>query len=434
VAGADGSQPRCIGCTDVVDGRDGVRIFQAEPSAADRPNEPLRKTGFTVYTNQSKDLAAWYPDGQWIFAGVEMPRHALKHHLGNSEVGMFNDLWAISADGKIWVQLTDFASAWQFEDATVFMPFQSSDSSNCPAGSQYAPAKLFKRQQAPYSAYAGSATQAPPPCLGTMRPTVGQAGGASLVPIAWGERVGLDPKYSWAGPLQLAMAEIAFVGDLPALANYRRNLTPTPRDPRGSGLWSNPHGDTQIGCGYEPWAFSRDNRRLGFASDVFLSTSSPAAKPVEMPYSEAFTDVVAWQWQEQPRLWDVTAYNENYAYQNNCAPGRAKYYGHWEEPMVFSLGAGAETIAFGSSANLDPPWNPMDHKATFGLEVWALRSDGSKPALRLTHFNGGPGDHWLAYPTATDPADNSLFITVVPGGQPGGNPPGAIYKIGAPPL
>jgi hypothetical protein len=59
VAGADGSQPRCIGCTDVVDGRDGVRIFQAEPSAADRPNEPLRKTGFTVYTNQSKDLAAW---------------------------------------------------------------------------------------------------------------------------------------------------------------------------------------------------------------------------------------------------------------------------------------------------------------------------------------------------------------------------------------
>lgn len=69
VAGADGSQPRCIGCTDVVDGRDGVRIFQAEPSAADRSNAPLRKTGFTVYANQNKDLAAWYPDGQWIFAG-----------------------------------------------------------------------------------------------------------------------------------------------------------------------------------------------------------------------------------------------------------------------------------------------------------------------------------------------------------------------------
>ena len=112
------ASPRCIGCADMVDGLDGVRIFQAELSDADRPNAPLRKTGFTVYANQNKDLAAWYPDGQWLFAGVEMPRHALKHDLGNSEVGMFNDLWAISADGKIWVQLTDFAGTWQFEDAT----------------------------------------------------------------------------------------------------------------------------------------------------------------------------------------------------------------------------------------------------------------------------------------------------------------------------
>jgi hypothetical protein len=40
-------------------------------------------------------------------------------------------------------------------------------------------------------------------------------------------------------------------------------------------------------------------------------------------------------------------------------------------------------------------------------------------------------DTRLGYLTATN---NSLFITVVSGGQPGANLPGAIYKIGAPPL
>jgi len=436
VSAADGSHPRCIGCVDVVDGRDGVRIFAATPSASATPNAPQRQVGASVYANQNKDLAAWSPDGKWLFAGVEMPKHALMHQLGNSEVGMFNDLWAIAADGKTWIQLTDFAHTWTFADHAVFMPYPSVLTAQCPTGTQYAHADahahgLFEKpQQAPYSGYTCSAKQAPPPALGTMRPTVGPSA-QGRVPIAWAERVGLDRHYAWAGVLQLAMAKIAFVEGLPTLIEYRRNLTPTPRDPSGEGLWANPGGDTQIGSGYEPWSFSRDNSRLGFASDVFLSTSSPAVKQTETVHSEAFTDVASWQWQGRAQLRDVTAYGANYAYRDNAGPEPVNHYGHWEEPAVFSLGHAPEFIAFGSSANMDPPWNPMAHKTTFGLDVWMIRIDGTRPAMRLTHFNDSTARK-LAYPTATDPVDDSLFITVVPGGKGGGNPPGAVYRLAVP--
>lgn len=441
VADKDGSRPHCVGCADVVDSRDGVQIFQVLPSPSGIPNAVVRKTGFAVYANQNKDLAAWYPDGKWIFAGVEMPRHALKHDLGNSEVGMFNDLWAISADGKIWVQPTDFAHTWQFFDTSTYLPFQSPDARNCSTGAQYAKggARSSMRPsgpaQAPYESYACSARHAPPPAFGTMRPTVGNSGTGALVPIAWAERVGLDPKYAWAGPLQLAMGGIAFVNGLPTVVNYQRNLTPTPEHPDGKDLWSNPNGNTQIGCGYEPWAFSRDNSRLGVATDAFLSNSSPSVRRGENPGSEAFTDVGSWKWAGNQSFQNMTAYGRLYPYEPNGAPGEARYYGHWEEPNVFSLSASVpEYMAFGSSANLSPPWNPMDHKATIGLDVWVRRTDGSKSAVRLTHFNGGRGDRWLAYPTAADPSNNSLFVTVAPGGRPGANPPGAIYTLSVPKL
>jgi hypothetical protein len=334
---------------------------------------------------------------------------------------MFNDLWAISADGKTWVQLTDFSATWQFADDVAKMPFLCADVKNCSLGCQYVATTEY-----PYDAYSCSAKNQPPPAMGLMRPVVGNAAGGALVPIAFGERVGLSADYTWGGPLQLAMADMAFVDQLPALIDYRTNLTPTPRDPAGDTLWSNPGGDTTIGTGYEPWAFSAGNVSLGIASDAFQKTTAPT--------SAAFTDVLTWQWQGTPSLKDVTAFGPRYPYAPNGAPTPINTYGQWEEPMVYSLGANPAFIAFGSSADLNPPWNPLRHASTFGLETWILRTDGSAaPAIKLTHLNDGKGGNKLAYPTAYDPGDNSLYLSVVPAGGTGGaNPAGIVYKIKVP--
>ena len=138
VANADGSSPYCLGCVDIRDGENGVAIYRAIASSTDTPATPERQRNATVYANQNKDLAAWHPAVEWILAAVEMPRHGLSHHLGNGELGMFNDLWAIAVDGKTWVQLTDFAASWTHADTVVHLPFQCADSRNCAAGCQYA--------------------------------------------------------------------------------------------------------------------------------------------------------------------------------------------------------------------------------------------------------------------------------------------------------
>jgi hypothetical protein len=176
IANADGSAPVCLGCTDVVDGQNGVAIYKVAPSTSATPNALVRQTGAIVYANQNKDLATWYPDGRWIIAGVEMPRHALKHAYGNSEVGMFNDLWAISRDGRTWVQLTDFVPTWTYMDSVAVVPYGCGDTlaGHCPAQCQYG-------SVAPYEIYSCSASGQAPPASGTMRPTMsnGFSGGVS---------------------------------------------------------------------------------------------------------------------------------------------------------------------------------------------------------------------------------------------------------------
>lgn len=430
IANSDGSNPYCIGCTDARDGADGVRIYRATPSTTETAAALVRRPNAVIHANQNKDLAAWHPDGKWIIAAVEMPRHALTHHVGNSEIGMFNDLWAISVDGKTWVQLTDFAASWSHVDAVATMPAQCADKPNCPLGCQYSTSE----NRHPFSAYACSDAKKPPPSLGAMRPTVGNRVHKSRrVRVSWAERVGINPRYTWAGPLQLAVADLVLVNNLPVLINYQRNLTPTPRHPDGRGLWRNPTGRGPIGAGYESWTFSPDDACLGVATDVFLSTSNPSVKRRISRSSQAFVDVALWCRDPAPRLINITAYERVvYAYRPNGLRGKLKHYGHWEEPVAFaSDGKGGEYIAFGSSADLDPPWNPLKHNDTMGLDTWLVRADRRKPAVRLTYFNDR-STRMLAYPTAFNPRTNRLYLTVVPGGMGGLNPPGSVYELPLP--
>jgi hypothetical protein len=290
----------------------------------------------------------------------------------------------------------------------------------------------------PFDAYTCSAPGAPPPASGTMRPSFsntfsGDVAGAAK--LAWAERVGLSPSYVWGGVLQIARADVVLQGGLPALVNYRRNLTPTPTRPNGVGLWFNPGGSTVIAAGYEVWAFSENDAQIMIASDVFLSTSDRAVTRTVGPGSQAFTDAIAWVWRGAPTLTNITAWDANvYPYADNGAPYPASKYGHWEEPVVASLGSQTPFYAFASSANLSPPWNPLSTAATLGLENWVVRADRARPAIRLTHFNEpASAPRTWAYPTAMNASTRSLYLTVVPA-VAASNPPGAIYRVVVPAL
>jgi len=439
IANSDGTNPVCIGCTDVVDGQNGVAIYKVLPSTTTVPNAIVRQVGAIVYANQNKDLATWYPEGSWVLAGVEMPRHALTHALGNSEIGIFNDLWAISADGRTWVQLTDYARTWTHQDPVARMPYACADIRNCPLGCQYEGSTPSGAVH-PYRAYSCSAAGVPPPASGTLRPKLSNRFSGDVpgsVKLILGERVGLSPVYTWGGVLQLAMADVLLSGGLPALVNYEQNLTPTPSDPDGQLLWSNPGGNTVIGAGYEPWSFSEDDSVVTFASDVFLSTSDPAVSRTTSPISQAFTDAIAWNWRRTPStLTNITRFDAQiYPYVDNAAPLPLSRYGHWEEPIIAFLSASRPFFAFASSANLTPTWNPLDSN-TFGLETWVVPADRSAPAMKITRFNEpATAPRTVVYPTAASPTARVLYLSVVPGlARLGTNAPGAIYMIVVPPL
>src|SRR3569832_807605 len=192
---------------------------------------------------------------------------------------------------------------------------------------------------------------------------------------------------------------------LPALVDYRRNLTPTAEQPQGTaGLWKNPEGRAEIGNFYEPWSFSADGKRLAIATDAFRSTITGLPQPLGQG-TAAFMDVAEWKWAAQPAvLEDVTRYDATlYPYSPNGVPEQnksgAKYFGHWEEPAVFFTLEGWEYLGFGSSANLSPAWNPLEHSKTFGLETWLIPEDRTSPARKVTSLNGGLGQRSLVYPT-----------------------------------
>jgi hypothetical protein len=430
VANEDGSDPTCIGCQDVTDGQNGVQIYQVAPSTSATPNSLVEQKGFTVYANQNKDIASWTPDGQWIIASVEMPKHPFTHVIGESSLGLYNNLWAISANGKTWVQLTDYENTWQYADPVASIAFQCSDTKNCSVGCQYATAS----NDIPYGAYTCSAPNQPPPAVGLMRAAVGNVETSDMVPVAFAERVGVDSSYTWLGPLQVAIANIDLSSGMPALVDYQRNFTPTPSNPSGAGLWSNPNGTTKIAISYETWGFSQDDSVLGLASDVFLSTSKSGVQQPFTEHSDLFADVVGWKWQSPQSLTDLSAYSSLYAYPPNAAPAPYNTWGYWEEPLVYSVNApGPQFFAFGSSADLNPPWNPDGGSSshTFGLETWIEPTDGSKAATKITNFSS-PGAPMEAVPTSYDPNTNSLILMVA---NPNGSipdPPGSVYRLTVP--
>ncbi|MBA2323251.1 MAG: hypothetical protein H0V92_04250 [Pseudonocardiales bacterium] len=401
VSDRDGSNPVGIGIQDLVDGVGGVQIYETAPSTSATPNLPVRRTGAKIYANQNKDLAAWTPDGAWLVAGVEMPKHALTHDAGNSEVGGFNNLWAISADGKIWVQLTRYENTWTHYDPVAMIPYAALQS----PGEQYSAAG----NDVPFKAYFGSAAGTPPPASGTMRPTLGNRFVGGRVPLAVAERVGYSGAYTWGGPLSLALAEVVFSGGLPALANYRRSLAPTPSNPSGVGGWANPGGATVIGAGYEPWAFSDDDSELLIASDVFLQSTSIASATRQK--LQGYTDVLAWKWQAPHALVNLTARTANYLY----TPNGFNTYGYWEEPSIYATINGAQFVPFGSSANL----------SAFGLDMWLAPRDLASTFKRITTVNRSGNGQWFCYPTAFDTQNRTAYLSVVPYAA-FTNPPGMI--------
>src|SRR5262245_8204493 len=95
IADPDGRRERCLSCRDV-------------------PRGPR--------LNQHKGAPTWHPSGEWLVAGVEMPIHAAPHAKCHAGTGAYVDLWAVSADGRRWVQLTryaPYATRTRFQDRPV---------------------------------------------------------------------------------------------------------------------------------------------------------------------------------------------------------------------------------------------------------------------------------------------------------------------------
>ncbi|MCP5432226.1 MAG: hypothetical protein H6923_03040 [Alphaproteobacteria bacterium] len=427
VSDGEGKGARCIGCADIVDGVDGAQIWKVAPSTDGTPAIPVRLEGARLHANQSKDHPAWTPDGKWLTAAVEMPVHAGIHRIGAGEIGMFTDIYAVSVDGKIWVQLTDWQATWSHADKVSPMPYQSDDPL-CPTGRQYATAK----RPEPYAGYHCSAAGAPPQTSGVMRPTLARTALANgNVALAWGSRVGLDLRYSWGGVQHLATAELAFApSGLPAIVHMRNNLAPTPADPDGGGLWANPGGDTLIGAGYEPWDFTFDGTKLAFATDVFLS-HKPGVTLDRLPeidgkvYSQIYVDV-AERSVDGMSLVDLTLYDpEGYAYPDQKTFAPIAKYGFFEEPTAYvELGPNAYA-AIASSASAD--YDQTRYHKTFFLETWLFGSGSPRSARRITDFNAAAFT-WT-YPTSFDRRARRLYLTQVPAGQGGGNPPGKVLAI-----
>jgi hypothetical protein len=433
VARSNGADPRCIGCVDAVDGVDGVAIYRVRPSNSGSSNAVERRTGRVVYANQHKDLGIWHPSGQWILVPIEMPRHPDRHAIANGEQGFFNDLWAVSTDGKTWVQLTDYASTWTLSDPIARMPFSCQDLRNCPS-SRWDGSSVRCQYEGevryPFSRYHCSPIGSPPPAVGLLRPRIshhlsGSLAGSALVVMS--ERVGTDPGgNAWGGITQIAVADLMMDGGIPRLVNYRNNLTPTVAVPGGEGLWANPGGSSAVPAGYETFNFAPGDDEIALATDAFL-VDVLQRNGIHPRSGLAFCDIGAWNgWAPTPRLQNLTAYTPGvYEYGPNAAQqALIGALGHWEEPIAFASGP-EPYFAFASSANLTPPFDPNDFKGSFALEVWVKPRDGSRRAVRVTDYNGRVQDgRTVAYPTAAEGDD--FYLTVIPEFETAANPPGRL--------
>jgi hypothetical protein len=189
VDGPNGGQAFCIGCEDVIDdGSPTSRFFVYKNGTRAAPGT------HGPYAVQSKQIPTWHPSGRWIAVSVEMPAHIGSSASAGGETGYYNDLWAVSDDGRTWVQLTDFAATWPVEfrlGAAALTPYRCNQSA-CSAGCQYVKPGF----EHPYDSYWCSAAGQPPPAGSTISPD-------GYTPVVWGEQVGSATSYTWQSIWQL---------------------------------------------------------------------------------------------------------------------------------------------------------------------------------------------------------------------------------------
>ncbi|MCP5433263.1 MAG: hypothetical protein H6923_08350 [Alphaproteobacteria bacterium] len=475
VSDYDGTDAECVGCTDLVhdtsSGAATVILLKATPSGTLTAGSISEHPDIsTLFAAQNKDTAAWHPLGDWIITTVEMPVHAGIHPIGNGEVGMFTDIWAVyvgdeieDAFGKIWVQLTDFQLGWtQFDDVSM-IPYDAREDA-CSTGNQYASSDT----NYPYSLFHCSEEGVAPPTSGAMRPTVARsviADGESAgnAQMAWGARVGLNAKvscsdtdwYPGGGVQLLGTAEITLTttptaiamkygsdipGTLPVLVNYRGKKGPTDLIPSGYQTWKGATyggGDPQIGNWYEPWGFSFDNERLAIATDVLRTVRSGSAPTSASNLTFPFMDVAEWE-VDDSGIASVTDYNASgYDYPANSSPSPYNNWGYWEEPAAYivynhdyngaSPGgvASRELLAFGSNAGMSF-FNALHFNDTFGLDSWIVDLGDADLVDEITDFNDGSSSEdsfdcnpderladFISYPTSYGVVTGILYFSHV---------------------
>lgn len=157
-----------------------------------------------------KGIAHWHPSGEYIFTQVEMSDHPSVRSQTDPGSGRFNDVWATTADGSQWWQLTDYSGDRQ---SAVLFPIPSHD------GSKLAWSQRLAAPKRPFAALAGLVAKRPPADL-------------------WGQ---------W----QINVADLEIGADGPRLLNTR-SYTP------GNAFF------------YETQAWSPDDSQLYFTSNIDL--------------------------------------------------------------------------------------------------------------------------------------------------------------------
>jgi hypothetical protein len=436
VSGPDGRGAVCLACSALQDGVDGVVLVRA-PSAGGRAFERL--AGARIYAVQNKDNPTWHPSGDWLFAAVEMPRHAGPHLYATGEAGLFTDIYAVYVRprdprfGKIWVQLTDWRSTWgPLADDLAPMPLDASEPA-CPTGDQYS----RRPGDIPFAYFSCSAQGRPPPTSGVMRPTTSARTLANGdTPIAWGARVGVNSKplllagvlFQGTAVVRLEDSHIAGLPPLPSLEAISGPLAPTQVQPDGRTTYLGRQAATPIGLvgqWYEPWSMSDDGLNVYYATDAFLSGHPGPAKPTTD--SVLFMDVA-----ERPldgrSVRDLTAYDPagGYGYVPSASPAPERDWGYWEEPAVFVAWRGRRYLAFASNAGM-PKFDLSHFNKTFGLDPWLRELDLDRTRqIAWSNDPASAASSRIFYPTGYSASSGRLYLSDVPAGFGGDNPPSNI--------
>ena len=105
--------PGVIGAPDLGGKNDGTGTFQlwiADPDGTNQRCLSCRQVAGGPRPNQHVGMPSWHPSGEWLIVVVEMPRHGAPHAKSHAGTGAYVDIWAVTPDGRRWVQLTRYAN------------------------------------------------------------------------------------------------------------------------------------------------------------------------------------------------------------------------------------------------------------------------------------------------------------------------------------